>query len=438
MARNDLSQNSQNNPLFSKAVEVARAAQSHGGRALLVGGFVRDFLLNLSPKDADLEVYGIEAQALRELLRGFGKVDCVGESFRVYKLSWRQKNADIKERFELDVSLPRRDKKTGAGHRGFEVEGNPFASIEDASRRRDFTVNAILLDPLTSEILDPFGGREDLAKGVLRATDEKHFGEDSLRVLRAVQFAARFQMRVAKETIEICRAIDLSDLPRERVWGEVEKWLLKSSSPSNGLEAASQLGVLEKLFPYLETAFERRGVEIGSTLDRAAKEKTDLAYPQQIVLMLAAMGIFIGKNELEKFLESLGIFKIGGLDVRNKTLVLAGERKRVRDWFRCKDEIEDKEFRYLSARIEPRLIHKLARARGDEEATHWFWQKITDLDLQDGPPAPLVMGRDLLEMGIAPGPRVGEILQTLWARQLAGELSTPSAAQEAARELIGN
>lgn len=426
----------ENNPLFQKSVAVAKAARAQNGRALLVGGFVRDALLDISPKDADMEIYGIEANALREMLRVFGKVDCVGESFRVYKLAWWQKNSSGKERFELDVSLPRRDKKMGAGHRGFEVEGDPFASVEDASRRRDFTVNAILLDPLTGEILDPFGGREDLKRGVLRVTDAAHFAEDSLRVLRAIQFAARFEMKPAPETIEICRAIDLSDLPRERVWGEVEKWLLKSSQPSIGLQAASQLGVLEKLFPYLEVAFARREGEMRSTLDRAAAEKNDLSEGQQITLMLAAIGVFIGRGELQQFLEALGVFKIAGTDVRKNAIVLAGERKRVRDWFRHSEAIEDKEFRYLSARVEPRLIYKLTLARGDLAAADWFWQKMSTLGLQDGPPVPLLMGRDLLEMGLSPGPRVGEILQTLWARQLAGELSTLEAAQEAARGLI--
>lgn len=425
-----------NNPLFKKAVEVAKAAHAKNGRALLVGGFVRDALLGYSPKDADIEVYGIEAEELRELLRSFGKVDCVGESYRVYKLAWWQKNAGGRERFELDVSLPRRDKKTGEGHRGFEVEGDPFASVEDASRRRDFTVNAILLDPLTLEILDPFGGRNDLEQRTLRVTDAAHFAEDSLRVLRAVQFAARFEMSVPEETIEICRAIDLGDLPRERVWGEVEKWLMKSSRPSVGLDAASQLGVLEKLFPYLQVAYERRAEEMRETLDRAATEKNDLSEGQQVTLMLSALGIFLGRAELQELLETLGVFKIGGVDVRKNVIVLAGERKRARDWFRNPEDIADKEFRYLSARVEPRMLYKLTRARGDTDAAEWFWQKMGELDLQEGPPAPLLMGRDLLQMGLSPGPRVGEILQTLWARQLAGELSTPEAAQAAARELI--
>jgi tRNA nucleotidyltransferase (CCA-adding enzyme) len=431
----------QNDPLFQKACEVARAARDAGGRALLVGGFVRDALLGLVPKDGDMEIYGLEAEKLRALLQNLGRVDCVGESFRVYKLVWRARGGSTpkstpKARYELDVSLPRRDKKVGAGHRGFEVEGDPFASVEDAARRRDFTVNAILLDPLSMEILDPFGGRADLENRILRVVDEKHFAEDSLRVLRAVQFAARFEMHIEANSTAICQAIPLSDLPRERVWGEVAKWLLKSEKPSIGLRVAQELGVLQKLFPFLEAALARRGAEVGSTLDRAAREKTELPIPKQITLMLCALGIFGGKSEVETLLDSLGIFTLDGYNIRRQTIVLCGERKRISDWFRKKGEIEDREFRFLSARLEPIMLYKLARARGDLEAAEWFQDKMKSLEVWHGPPAPFLQGRDLLAMGMQPGPRVGEVLQTVWAAQLAGAVSTPDAAQELAKEIL--
>ncbi len=228
-------------PLLQKARAIARAASERGGRALLVGGYVRDELLGLAPKDADLEVYGIEAGALREMLRRFGRVDCVGESFRVYKLVWHHRaGTGSTQRHELDVSLPRRDKKIGAGHRGFEVEGDPHATVEDAARRRDFTLNAILRDPFSDELIDPFDGRRDLENRVLRAVDAAHFGEDPLRVLRAAQFAARFEMTIEPATLELCRSIALDDLPKERIWGEWEKLLMKAARPSFGILAAEK------------------------------------------------------------------------------------------------------------------------------------------------------------------------------------------------------
>jgi hypothetical protein len=117
---------------------------------------------------------------------------------------------------------------------------------------------------------------------------------------------------------------------------------------------------------------------------------------------------------------------------------LCGERKRIRDWFRNKDEIEDKEFRFLSARLEPIMLYKLARARGDVEAATWFQNKMQSLDVWHGPPAPFLQGRDLLQMGMQPGPRVGEVLQTVWAAQLAGEVSTPDAAKELAKNILSS
>ena len=163
----------------------------------------------------DLEVFGLSASdAVRALLERFGRVETVGASFPVYKCG------------DLDVALPRRESKAGRGHKGFVVQGDPAMSVEEAARRRDFTINAMPWDPLTGEYLDPFGGREDLAARVLRVVDPATFGDDSLRVLRALQFAARFDLRLEEADAALCRAIPLDDLPAERVWGEVEKLLL--------------------------------------------------------------------------------------------------------------------------------------------------------------------------------------------------------------------
>ena len=330
--------------LLDKTQLIARAARAQGGCALLVGGYVRDALLGLDPKDADVEVYGIQSDDLLKILRKFGRVNCVGESFQVLKLAWNEKG----ERHELDVSIPRRDVKTGDGHRGFSVEGDPHSSIEDAARRRDFTINAILCDPLTGEILDPFNGRADLENKILRIVDAKHFAEDSLRVLRAMQFAARLELTIDPATIELCRSIDLSDLPRERIWGEWEKLLLKAPQPSIGLRVAWQLGILEQLFPYLQSTLMRRGKELLATLDGAAREKSELDYPRQVTLMLASLGIFLGwrtksRHGIGRMLDDLNIHTLDGYDVRKNTIWLVGERKRALDWFRRREGVEDKE-----------------------------------------------------------------------------------------------
>ena len=179
------------------------------------------------------------AAALHALLQHFGRVDVVGESFSVYKVA------------DIDVSLPRRESKAGRGHKGFVVEGDPDLSVEEAARRRDFTINAISRDPLTGALVDPFDGRRDLERRILRAVDVRTFADDSLRVLRAVQFAARFELTVADETKRLCRSLPLDDLPSERIWGEIEKLLLQAARPSIGLALALELGVIDRLFPEL-------------------------------------------------------------------------------------------------------------------------------------------------------------------------------------------
>lgn len=427
-----------NSALERKARQVARAVADAGGRALLVGGYVRDELLGLQPKDADIEVYGLEAPALRATLQTLGRVDCVGESFRVYKLVWHHKSEAGSERFELDVSLPRRDVKTGAGHKGFEVQGDPFASFEDAARRRDFTLNAILQDPLSGEIIDPFGGRADLSARLLRAVDARHFGEDSLRVLRAMQFAARFGLQIEAGTVAICQRTALDDLPRERIWGEWEKWLLKAPRPSLGLRAGRDIGVFARLFPALQSALERRESEIGAALDGAAREKEGLPHPQQVALLLATLGSFLGSRDTKALLESLGIAKMrdqnGAYDVKTAVLKLVGARKTARDFFARRAQIEDKEFRFFVARVEPELALRLWRARGDGEAAAWFDENLRRLKVRDGPPTPLLQGRHLLELGMKPGPNIGEIVERVYFLQLSGEVNSLEAAKQKATD----
>src|SRR3954468_2658670 len=207
---------------------IATAIRDAGGRALIVGGWVRDRLLALpepEKSNIDLEVLGVPGDRLRALLESFGRVEAVGESFQVYKIG------------DIDVSLPRRDSKAGRGHRGFVVTGDPDMSIAEAARRRDFTVNAISQDPLTGEFFDPFDGRADLDRRVLRVVDPQTFADDSLRVLRAVQFAARFALTIDGATAALSRQIPLDDLPAERVWGEFEK-LLFAPKPSIGFTVA--------------------------------------------------------------------------------------------------------------------------------------------------------------------------------------------------------
>jgi tRNA nucleotidyltransferase (CCA-adding enzyme) len=199
-------------PVASAATRLAEAVRAAGGRALAVGGWVRDRLRGVPSKDLDVEVFGLSQDRLAALLATLGRVEAVGQSFPVYKLAGFAEG-------DVDVALPRRESKRGRGHKGFEVQGDPGMSIVEAARRRDFTINAIAWDPLTDSYEDPFEGRRDLERRILRAVDATTFGDDSLRVLRAVQFAARFEFGLDADTAALCRSIPLDDLPAERVWG---------------------------------------------------------------------------------------------------------------------------------------------------------------------------------------------------------------------------
>ena len=228
--------------------DVLDAIVDAGGRPLFVGGCVRDELLKMSSKDIDIEVYGLPADKLASVLRKFGKVDCVGESFAVIKLT--TKNDDF------DFSLPRKDNKIGEGHKGFEVQVDHDMTIIEASARRDFTINSmssICLDENTETFLaDPFNGLSDLRNGIIRATSG-HFVEDPLRSLRAVQFASRFDFRVEPKTLQMCQDTfkEANSVSVERVYGEMMKWCLKSKKPSRGLRTLLENGWI-KLFPELE------------------------------------------------------------------------------------------------------------------------------------------------------------------------------------------
>ncbi len=214
------------------------ALRSAGGTPRLVGGCVRDWLLGFEPKDFDIEVYHLDYETMGRVLAPFGPTDLVGRSFGVLKVRL--------EGMEYDFSLPRRESKTGAGHRGFAIAPDPALTEAEAAARRDFTINAIAYDPFADRVIDFHGGTEDLKQRVLRHTSPA-FAEDPLRVLRGFQLAARFELTLAPATAELGRSIrdSYKELPVERVWGEWDKWATKAAKPSLGLAVLKQTGWLE-------------------------------------------------------------------------------------------------------------------------------------------------------------------------------------------------
>ena len=445
------------------ALSLARAIHAEGGRALVVGGWVRDAVLDRASKDLDVEVFGLRVDRVRAILEGFGRVDTVGESFTVFKIA------------DVDVSLPRRESKVGRGHKGFAVEGDPTLSIEEAARRRDFTINAISFDPLTREILDPFHGQDDLAARRLKVVDVTTFADDSLRVLRALQFAARFELAVDDATAALCRSIALDDLPAERVWGELEKLLLLAERPSIGLALALDLGVVAKLWPELlplttcpqDAEWHPEGDVWTHTLmvvDQARQRIDGLDRGPAIAMMLAAICHDIAKPETTAvidgrvrspgheeagvapttaLLDRLNVHSIDGYDVRRAVLGLVAHHLRPSAFHKAVPPVSDGAFRRLAQKVDLELLALFAKAdchgrtgTFDCSAMDWFLERARTLGVQNRPPAPIVLGRHLLALGVPPGPRMGEILKTLYEKQLDGEIQTLDDGIEIARRII--
>lgn len=445
------------------AEAIARRVRAAGGRALIVGGWVRDRLLGRPNKDIDIEVYGIPADRLRTLLEELGRVNAIGESFTVYKVG------------EVDVSLPRVESKIGRGHRAFAVTGDPNLPIEEAARRRDFTINSIAWDPLTDTYLDPYGGRDDLNRGVLKAVDTRTFPEDSLRVLRGMQFAARFEFQLDPSTRELCRHIRLDDLPSERIWGEVEKLLLQARRPSIGLELALELGVLDQLFPEIkalvgcpqEPEWHPEGdvwVHTLMVVDQARTRIDDLPRAQQITVMLGAVCHDLGKPPTTAFvdgrirsidheqagvapaakvLDRLNIHTIDGFDVRHHVLGITAHHLKPLSFFKSVTLVGDGAFRRLSQRVDLELLARVAKSdclgrtgNFDCSGIDWFAERARELGVEHRPPEPILKGRHLLELGVPPGPAMGAILREVYERQLDGRVTTVEEGILAAQEVI--
>jgi len=457
---------------------VAEAVRGRGGRALIVGGWVRDTLRGHPSKDIDLEVFGVEQGELPALLAGFGRVETVGQSFAVYKLV-AQGTAHLAQGLSpanaaIDVALPRRDSKTGRGHKGFEVVGDPSMSFAEAARRRDFTINAISWDPLTGEHIDPFDGRRDLARRVLRAVDLSTFVEDSLRVLRAVQFAARFEFALDEPTAAVCRRMPLDDLPAERIWGEIEKLLLQAARPSIGFALALDLGVVGSVLPEMlalrgceqEPDWHPEGDVWTHTLmviDQARALNPDLDRPRLLAVMLGAMCHDLGKPQTtalidgkirspnheeagvqptERLLDRLNVHTIDGYDVRRQVLGLVAQHLKPGMFYNA-PVVGDGAFRRLAQKVDMELLARLARAdclgrtgEFDCSAMDWFIERARSLGVEHQPPKPLVLGRHLLRLGVEPGPRMGDILRSIYEKQLDGEVTTVDEGIAEARRLI--
>ncbi|MBU5335746.1 CCA tRNA nucleotidyltransferase [Intestinibacter bartlettii] len=277
------------------AKKIAKKVSDMNGRTFFVGGYVRDEILGIETKDIDIEVHGIEVDTLVNILESLGGVQKVGASFGVFNLKG----------YSLDIAMPRKEKSNGRGHKDFEIYVDPFIGYKEACIRRDFTINSLMKDVLTGEIIDHFGGIEDIKNKKIKYVNEISFCEDPLRVFRAAQFASRFEFNIDKKTIELCSTMDVSSLAFERVFEELKKALLKSEKPSIFFNTLKDMNQLSFWFKEIEGLIGIKQSEIHHpegdvfthsmmVLDEAAKLRHQAE--DKLGFMLAALCHDFGKT----------------------------------------------------------------------------------------------------------------------------------------------
>ncbi|MBM3841481.1 MAG: polynucleotide adenylyltransferase [Verrucomicrobia bacterium] len=421
-----------------------------------VGGCVRDWLLDIPNKDFDVEVFGIGYDRLVAALSRWGRPDLVGKSFGVVKLTTTRGST-------FDFSIPRRDSKVAPGHKGFEITFDPGISLKEAAARRDFTINALLFDPRTRQVLDFFGGEADLKNRILRHTSEA-FAEDPLRVLRGMQFASRFNLAPAPETVALCRRMKGSygELASERVREEWFKWAGQSAVPSAGLKFLAATEWIEH-FPELNAL---RGVPqepdwhpegdvfvhtchcCDALVRQAGWQQAD---PEsRIVFLLAVLAHDFGKPSTTMRARKDGRMRIvspgheeAGGPLAEQFLRRINAPQAIRDrvlplvanHLAHLQTITDRSVRRLAKRLEPESIEHLcliitADAMGRPpkpqtvpEGALELQARAAALKVQTHAPKPILMGRHLIELGWKPGPALGSIVKQAYEAQLEGKFA---------------
>lgn len=403
---------------MQEALEICQKIKQNGGRALFVGGYVRDSLLGLTPKDIDIEVFGLPPDQLKPLLGD--NVKFCGESFGVYKVG------------NFDISIPRREVKTGPNHVDFSIEYDPHMSVQEAASRRDFTINAILYDPLEEAFLDPFNGLQDLSDKRLQITSER-FAEDPLRVLRAMQFISRFDLQPTKKTInESVKLVDcMKDISKERIYGEFFKWATQSVNPSAGLRFLRDCGWI-KNFPVLDSMLDiptNCGNLWSNTLDvvdRSCKlggDHIDLfsaLFHEVGKIYTARIGdnryIDHGCYHINSYLMVQKFFQQYFAGFKNEDLDEISTLVKIH---RCRPSHIGRFIHYTLKGTSLDRFERLCNA-----STKGYDSKLTDLIfhcrkyLAANQPEPLVSGQDLLDRGFHQGPQLGRLLKILYEEQV--------------------
>lgn len=403
------------------------ALLERGATALLVGGCVRDHFLQIPIKDYDIEVYGLpNLESLEEVLRRFGKVKQVGKSFGILKFVDAGK--------EYDFAFPRLERKVGRGHRGFDVTIDGGLDFKTAAKRRDFTINAMGYEIATHRFLDPFGGKRDLDAKLLRHIDDTTFVEDPLRVWRGVQFLARFGLHMAKETQVLCYRMVcegmLEELPKERVFDEVKKLLLRADRPSTGLALCRELTLLRAYAPLWTLSREAWLVTLRRVDLMAAGRDRGCTAP--LILMLAALTLTCGEAGSRETVALLSDEERLLTEVP-KLVAHAPMIETIYRESKIDTAAADAMLRLLAAKV--KIPDAVAVAKADFLARHtemdrfeageWALQRAGELGVVEGPLPPLLQGRDLMHhFQLQPSPKFKEILERVYQMQIEGKITS--------------
>ncbi|MGN0584143.1 MAG: CCA tRNA nucleotidyltransferase [Ruminococcus sp.] len=423
------------------AVRLAELTAEKGGTAYFVGGYVRDNLMGRECKDIDVEVHGIPASVLENILDSLGERMEIGESFGIYGIKGSG----------LDIALPRRETATGRGHRDFDITADPFIGTEKAAKRRDFTINALMENILTGEITDHFGGVSDIENKIIRHVNEKTFPEDPLRVLRAAQFAARFDFCIAEETMEICRNIDTSTLSKERIEAELMKALLRAEKPSVFFEVLKEMNQLSVWFPETEcligvpqnSRYHMEGDVWNHTmmvLDEAAKLREKVSYPYGFMVsaLVHDFGKAVSTTEVKGVIHSYDHETKGIPLIREFLRRITGEKRLVR-YVLNMAELHMKPNVLAAAEASVKSTNKMfdrsvspadliylaiADDRGRKKLAEgndhgkFLFERLEEFNRIMA--KPYVTGKDLIDSGLVPDKNFSEILSYAHKLRLAG------------------
>ena len=412
--------------LPGRLLKIAGDIREAGGRAFLVGGWVRDALLGKSCRDYDVEVYDMAQDALVPILSKYGRTNLVGKAFGVIHLAMKG--------LSLDFSFPRTESKVGYGHRGFVVHTDEKLSFKEAALRRDFTINAMGMELPELTLCDPYGGIDDLKSHTLRHVGPA-FAEDSLRILRGVQFASRFGCTLAPSTVELCRTLSLDDLSVERLFEEFKKWLLKPGKPSLGLKAFLDIK-LDEYFPEIHP-FKNSWETLGVILDNMVPLRDTLPEAQAMEFAFAALLSDSAETSL-KFLERITnethLLKIVHPPLKayqELDTAIVNDAPALR---RLAVKLGGLKLLGLLVKCTPREFYAGSTADGECFADK-LWNAASELDLIEEAPQPYLTGKMLMDLGVKPGKQMGEVIKASFELQLDGEIKNADEAVTWARKM---